>query len=136
MKIEDKNILKLADLDKLRSAPMLNKKQSKKLLNELEHIIFQADWLTIGVMSPTLEIGIKAIRSIEEIFKFKQMQFKTLPDSDGPVFLKANQKTGEIHARIEYGLGEGVLISCHSFDNSIIARTIGPLPLDFFNDKF
>ena len=61
------------------------------------------------------------------------MKCISFPRSEGPVFLKANQKTGEIHARIEHGLGEGILISSHTHDNSLNARTIGPLPLDFFN---
>ena len=132
MSLQDNDIIKLADLDKLRSAPILNKKQSKILFNEVREIILKADWLTIGVMSPSLSEGISAIRKIEEKFKYKEMNCVTVPKSSGPIFLKANQKTGEIHARIEYGLGEGILISCHSFDESLTARTIGPFPLDFF----
>tara|TARA_B100000965_G_C18989558_1_gene497667 strand:- start:44 stop:298 length:255 start_codon:yes stop_codon:yes gene_type:complete len=84
-------------------------------------------------MSPSLRKGIDAIRKIEEKFNYKEMKCITFPNSKGPIFLKANQKTGEIHARIEYGLGEGILISCHHNDPSSVARTIGPFPLDFFN---
>ena len=133
MSLKDNDISKLEDLDKLRSAPNLSKKQSEKLFNQLYDTIYKADWITIGVMSPSLSKGIEAIRRIEEKFKYKEMKFITLPSSSGPVYIKANQKSGEIHARIEYGLGEGILISCHNNDNSIMARTIGPLPLDFFN---
>ena len=124
---------KLEDLAKLRSAPKLSKKQSKILFNELRSIINKSDWITIGIMSPSLKEGIKAVRRIEKKFEYEEMECITLPSSDGPIFLKANQKTGEIHARIEYGLGEGILISCHNNDPSLIARTIGPFPLDFFN---
>tara|TARA_B100000965_G_scaffold293032_1_gene250948 strand:- start:3603 stop:4004 length:402 start_codon:yes stop_codon:yes gene_type:complete len=133
MSIQDSNINKLEDLDKLRSAPVLNKKQSKTLLDQVKDIIYKADWVTIGVMSPSLEKGINAVRQIEVKFKYNEMKCITLPTSNGPIFLKANQKTGEIHARIEYGLGEGILISCHYDDNSLTAKTIGPFPLDFFN---
>ena len=126
-------ISKLEDLDKLRSAPKLNKKQSKILFIELSHLLHKSDWITIGVMSPTLEKGINAVRKIEEKFDYNEMKCITLPNSDGPIFLKANQKTGEIHARIEYGLGEGILIGCQYHDNSLISKTIGPLPLDFFD---
>ena len=131
--IKDSQIYNLEDLDKLRSAPKLNEKQSESLFNQLKPIINKADWLTIGVMSPSLKQGIDAIRRIEQTFKYKEMECVTLPELNGPIFLKANQKTGEIHARIEYGLGEGILISCHNNDSSVIARTIGPFPLDFFN---
>ena len=117
----------------MRSAPKLNTKQSKSLFAQLKPIVNKADWLTIGVMSPSLRKGIDAVRKIEEKFNYKEMKCITLPNSKGPIFLKANQKTGEIHARIEYGLGEGILISCHNNDPSLIARTIGPFPLDFFN---
>ena len=133
MSSKDIEICKLEDLDKLRSAPKLNKKQSKILFNELTHIMSKSDWITIGVMSPSLKKGIDAVRKIEARFEYKEMKCITLPTSEGPIFLKANQKTGEIHARIEFGLGEGILISCQHYDNSLTSKTIGPLPLDFFD---
>ena len=124
---------KLEDLAKLRSAPKLSKKQSKILFNELRSIIDKSDWITIGIMSPSLKEGIKAVRRIEKKFEYEEMECITLPSSDGPIFLKANQKTGEIHARIEYGLGEGILISCQNNDTSLISQTLGPFPLNFFD---
>ena len=133
MSTENIDICKLEDLDKLRSAPKLNKKQSKNLLNQLIHLIHKSDWITIGIMSPTLKRGINAVRRIEEKFKYDEMKCITLPCSDGPIFLKANQKTGEIHARVEFGLGEGILISCQNHENSLSSKTIGPFPLDFFD---
>ena len=135
MSTEYINICKLKDLDKFRSAPKINNKQSKILFNELRTIIQKSDWITIGVMSPSLKKGINAIRSIEKRFGYNQMKCVTLPSSDGPIFLKANQKTGEIHARLEYGLGEGILISCQNDDKSLTTKTIGPFPLDFFGYK-
>ena len=133
MSTENNDICKLEDLDKLRSAPKLNKKQSKNLLNQLIHLIHKSDWITIGIMSPTLKRGINAVRRIEEKFKYDEMKCITLPSSDGPIFLKANQRTGEIHARVEFGLGEGILISCQNYENSLNSKTIGPFPLDFFD---
>ncbi len=127
------NISKLEDLDKLRSAPKLNKKQSKTLFNQLSNLIHKSDWITIGVMSPSLKRGINAVRRIEEKFEYDEMKCITLPSSDGPIFLKANQKTGEIHARVEFGLGEGILITCQNYENSLNSKTIGPFPLDFFD---
>ena len=127
------DINKLEDLEKLRSAPKLNKEQCKILFDELTHIINQSDWITIGVMSPSLKKGINAVRSIEKKFKYDEMKCITLPISEGPIYLKANQKTGEIHARVEFGLGEGILISCQNYDNSLSSKTIGPFPLDFFD---
>ncbi len=132
MSNQDLKICKLQDLDKLRSAPTLNKKQSTILLNELRNLVKKSDWITIGIMAPSLQKGLNAIRRLEKKFKYKAMKCITLPSSEGPVFLKANQKTGEIHARIEYGLGEGILISCQNYENSLSSKTIGPFPLDFF----
>tara|TARA_B100001250_G_C19500058_1_gene656968 strand:- start:259 stop:660 length:402 start_codon:yes stop_codon:yes gene_type:complete len=133
MSYQGSYISKLEDLDKLRSAPVLDKKQSEILLNQVKDIIYKADWVTIGVMSPSLRQGINAVRRIEEKFKYDEMKCISFPTAKGPIFIKANQKTGEIHARVEYGLGEGILISCHNEDNSLSAKTIGPFPLDFFN---
>tara|TARA_B100000214_G_C23657394_1_gene485819 strand:+ start:223 stop:624 length:402 start_codon:yes stop_codon:yes gene_type:complete len=133
MSAKDIDIIKLADLDKLRSAPKLNKRQSEILFNELRNTISKSDWITVGVMSPSLKQGINAIRRIEEKFDYNKMKCITLPSSDGPIFLKANQKTGEIHARIEFGLGEGILISCQNYDDSLSTKTLGPFPLDFFD---
>ena len=130
--VKDIEICKLEDLDKLRSAPKLNKKQSEKLFNELRSIINKSDWLTIGIMSPSLKEGINAVRKIEKKFECNEMKCITIPSHDGPVFLKANQKTGEIHARIEFGLGEGILITCQNDDNSSISKTIGPFFFNFF----
>ena len=127
------DIYKLEDLNKLRSAPKLNKVQSKILFKELSQIIRKSDWITIGVMSPSLRKGINAIRRIEKKFEYNEMKCITLPSSEGPIFLKANQKTGEIHARVEFGLGEGILISCQNYDDSLMSKTIGPFPLDFFD---
>jgi len=133
MSTENIDNWKLEDLAKLRSAPKLSKKQSKILFNELRSIINKSDWITIGIMSPSLKEGIKAVRRIEKKFEYDEMECITLPSSDGPIFLKANQKTGEIHARIEYGLGEGILISCQNNDTSLISQTLGPFPLNFFD---
>ena len=133
MPSKDIDISKLEDLNKLRSAPQLNKKQSEILFNDLRNIINKSDWLTIGIMSPSLKKAINAVRRIEAKFGYNEMKCITLPSSEGPIFLKANQKTGEIHARIEFGLGEGILISCQNNDNSRVSKTLGPFPLDFFN---
>ena len=46
-------IKKLVDLNNLRTAPQLSSWQEKKLLKELEGNIFNADWITIGIMAPS-----------------------------------------------------------------------------------
>ena len=44
---------KLVDLNNLRFAPQLSVSQQKKLFEELEANIFDADWITIGIMAPS-----------------------------------------------------------------------------------
>ena len=129
---EDTAEIKIEDLNSLRTAPKLNEKQMKVLFIQAKNIIQKAEWLTIGVMAPSISKGLEAVKEIETKLKLNPLKSVTIPNSKGPIFLKANQKTGEIHARIEYGLGEGILISCHKHDNSMGAETIGPFPLDFF----
>ena len=125
-------IYDLSDLNSLRSAPKLSKGQIKKLSEELELKIFTADWITIGIMAPNDYEAIKALKSIAK--KYSSIKFKDLESlhANGSVFLKANQKTGNVFIRSENGLGEGVLLTCQYDIDSSESFTYGPLPLDFF----
>jgi len=125
-------INKLVDLNKLRTAPKLSNSQEKKLLEELEANIFNADWITIGIMASSDNKAIEALQSISK--KYSSIKFQNLGSlhADGGVFLKANQKTSNVFIRSENGLGEGILITCQYDENASESNTFGPLPLDFF----
>jgi len=125
-------INKLVDLNNLRTAPQLSNRQEKKLLEELKANIFNADWITIGIMAPSDNKAIEALQSISE--KYPSIKFGNLGSlhADGGVFLKANQKTSNVFVRSENGLGEGILITCQYDEQSETSNTFGPLPLDFF----
>ena len=125
-------IHKLVDLNSFKTAPLLTNSQVSKLLEELELNIFKADWITIGIMAPS---NIKAIEALESISKkYSSIEFSKLDSlyADGSVFLKGNQKTGNVFVRSEDGLGEGILITCQYDAYSEKSNTFGPLPLDFF----
>ncbi len=128
-------IKSLKDLNGHRSAPSLDATQSKHLLDQLCAYIGDADWFTVGIMAPSSSLAIFVLREMESHFNWTAMNVVDKPTEDGPVFLKANQKTGDIHVRIEYGLGEGVLISCQHNNEGKEADTLGPFPLDFFKIK-
>ena len=64
---------------------------------------------------------------------FKFGEYNSL-NSEGRVFLKGNQKTGNVYMRSENGLGEGILITCQYEIDSKNSSTFGPLPLDFFSN--
>ena len=125
-------INKLVDLNKLRTAPKLTNSQVKKLLEELDENIFNTDWITIGIMAPSNNSALEALRSISK--KYSSIKFGNLNSihADGNVFLKGNQKTGNVFVRSENGLGEGILITCQYDENKKESNTFGPLPLDFF----
>ena len=125
-------INKLVDLNNLRTAPQLSNLQEKKLLEELEANIFNADWITIGIMAPSDNRAIEALKSISR--KYSSIKFGDLGSlhADGGVFLKANQKTSNVFVRSENGLGEGVLITCQYDEGANESNTFGPFPLDFF----
>ena len=125
-------INKLVDLNNLRTAPQLSGIQVKKLLEELEVNILKTDWLTIGIMAPRDNRAIESLQSISN--KYASIKFGNLDSlhADGCVFLKANQKTGNVFVRSENGLGEGILITCQYDENTGESNTFGPLPLDFF----
>ena len=126
-------INKLADLNSLRTAPFLSSSQEKKLLGELESNIYNADWITIGIMAPSDIKAIEALKSISN--KYSSIKFNNLDSlhADGCVFLKGNQNTGNIFVRSENGLGEGILITCQYNVDAGKSNTFGPLPLDFFS---
>ena len=127
-------INKLVDLNNLRTAPQLSNRQEKKLLEELEANILNADWITIGIMASSDRKAIEALRSITD--KYSSIKFMNLDSlhADGSVFLKGNQKTGNVFIRSENGLGEGILLTCQYENDSKESSTFGPLPLDFFHN--
>ena len=67
--------------------------------------------------------------------KYSSIKFGNLDSlhADGSVFLKGNQKTGNVLIRSENGLGEGILLTCQYDKDSGENSTFGPLPLDFFS---
>ena len=126
-------INKLADLNSLRTAPYLSTSQEKKLLIELEANIYNADWITIGIMAASDTKAIEALKSISN--KYSSIKFGNLDSlhADGCVFLKGNQQTGNVFIRSENGLGDGILITCQYDEDAEESNTFGPLPLDFFS---
>ena len=66
--------------------------------------------------------------------KYSLIKFKNLESlhADGRVFLKGNQKTGNVYVRSENDLGEGILITCQYAQDTEGSNTFGPFPLDFF----
>jgi len=131
----DSDIKTLKDLKSLRSAPSLDEHQSRALLEELTKYLEAADWFTIGIMAESSKLAIFVLKEMEYHFNWSPMKIVSKPDQDGPVFLKANQKTGDIHVRVEHGLGQGILIGCQHNDNNKGADTLGLFPLDFFKIK-
>ena len=129
-------IKKLVDLNSLRTAPLLSNSRVKKLLEELETNIFNADWITIGIMANSDTKAIESLQSISK--KYSSIKFGNLDSlhADGSVFLKGNQKTGNVFVRSENGLGEGILITCQYDQKIKESNTYGPLPLDFFIINF
>ena len=100
----------------------------------MEVNILDSDWLTIGIMASHDYEAIEALKSISR--KYTSIIFRDLDSlkADGSVFLKGNQKTGNVYIRSENGLGEGILLTCQYENDSEEAFTYGPLPLGFFNN--
>ena len=122
----------LVDLNSLRTAPQLSKSQRKIFSEELKINILDADWITIGIMASHDYVAIEALKSISK--KYSSIEFKSYDylRAEGRVFLKGNQKTGNVYMRSENGLGEGILLTCQYDENFKESSTFGPLPLDFF----
>ena len=127
MKIND-----LVDLNSLRSAPYLDKAESLRILNQIDEKILNSDWITIGIMARSDEDAKKALNSIIRKYNYKSFKFFDQINAKGNVFLKANQKTGEVYVRSENGLGEGILLTCQYDDLLVHSQTYGPFPLNLF----
>ena len=84
-------------------------------------------------MAPCDTKAIEALQSITK--KYSSIKFANLDSlhADGSVFLKGNQKTGNVFIRSENGLGEGILLTCQYDNESYESSTVGPFPLDFFS---
>ena len=122
----------LEDLNKFRTAPSLNLNQIKKLVKELDSNLCKSDWITIGIMASNDHEAIKAFKSIVKRYSFLCFQeFEELKAS-GNVFLKGNQKTGNVFIRSENCLGEGILLTCQYDKEFSGSSTYGPFPLNFF----
>ncbi len=126
-------INKLVDLNIFRTAPQLSISQVKKLSEELKEKIINAEWITVGIMASSNAKAIEALQSISK--KYSSIKFRNIDTlhSEGSVFLKGNQKTGNVFVRSEKGLGEGILITCQYDEYAEKSDTFGPLPLDFFH---
>ena len=128
-------INKLIDLNKYKTAPILDSFQIQKLSRELDMKIKNSDWLTFGVMAKSDMEAKNAVRTLIKKYSFMRFNDVEILKASGNVFLKGNQKTGEVYIRSEYGLGEGILITCQYDDPSQDSRTYGPFPLSFFLTK-
>ena len=122
----------LLDLNNLRSAPFLNKNDSLRILNQIDKKILNSDWITIGIMAKSDADAKEALNSIIRKYNYKSFKIFDQINAKGHVFLKANQKTGEIYIRSENGLGEGILLTCQYDDLLIYSQTYGPFPLNLF----
>ena len=127
MKINDLN-----DFNSLRSSPKLSEPESYKILNQIDNKISNSDWITIGIMAQSDLEAKDALKSIIKKYNFKSFKNFEYINALGHVFLKANQKTGEVYIRSENGLGEGILLTCQYDDLSIHSKTYGPFPLNLF----
>ena len=127
MKIND-----LRDLNSLRTAPILNKFETLRILNQIDTKILNSDWITIGIMANSDKDAKEALNSIIKRYSYKSFKSFDEINALGNVFLKANQKTGEVYVRSENGLGVGILLTCQYDNLSTQSQTYGPFPLNIF----
>ena len=125
-------IRSLNDLARLRDAPELMAEAAEQLHTELSGAMAESSWFTIGIMAPSAETALTALRRLERSQGWSELDVVETTEESGPVFLKANQKGNSVRIRIEHGLGRGIMISGHGDDDSQPSTTWGPLPLNFF----
>ena len=123
----------LTDLNNHKTAPILDLNQIQKLSKELDSEIRSSDWITIGVMAKSDNEAKNALRTFLQKYSYVSFNDYEKLKAIGNVFMKGNQKTGEVYIRSEYGLGEGILLTCQNNDPSKNSITYGPFPLNFFS---
>ena len=123
----------LTDLNNHKTAPILDLNQIQKLSKELDSAIRSSDWITIGVMAKSDNEAKNALRTFLQKYSYVSFNDYEKLKAIGNVFMKGNQKTGEVYIRSEYGLGEGILLTCQNDDPSKNSITYGPFPLNFFS---
>ena len=125
-------INELSDLNSYKTAPILDTNQIQKLSIELDNEIKNSDWLTIGIMAKSDYEAKNALRTFLQ--KYSSISFNDFDKlrAAGSVYMKGNQKTGEVYIRSEHGLGEGILLTCQYNDTTRSSLTYGPFPLSFF----
>ena len=126
----------LASLRGLRSAPSASPQDCEQLKQELAAAMASSEWFTVGVMAPSAEEAVAALRSLENGLGWEALVLdpsgEDLATIEGPVFLKGNQNNGRFLVRRESGLGEGILITGHNPVDPSVEDTWGPLPLGLF----
>ena len=125
-------ITNLDEFNHLRTAPFLDEFESEVILKKINIKIINSDWITIGIMAKSDKDAKKALSSIINKYNFKFFKNFNIIRAPGNVFLKANQKTGEVYIRSENGLGVGILITCQYNNLPNYSQTYGPFPLNLF----
>jgi len=128
-------INELTDLNNYKTAPSLNLNQIQELSKQLDNQIRNSDWVTIGIMARSDNEAKNALRTFLQKYSFISFNDFEKLKAIGNVFMKGNQKTGEVYIRSDYGLGEGILLTCQYDDTSRNSLTYGPFPLSFFAIK-
>ena len=87
-----------------------------------------SDWFTVGVMAPSQELALNSLRALETVGAGRRWSCAEA-ESDGPVFLKANQKeNGADQTRDRPGgRGAGERPQCRPFP---LQPDLGTLPAD------
>lgn len=91
----------------------------------------QSDYQMLGVCADNAIVGYQALdRYLNALgYPVDYERFQ----SDGPVYIKFNSKTGRCYLEPYAGDHRGVLVSCQSSDLAGINETFGHLPLDLFH---
>ena len=82
----------------LRTAPTLSGSEQAALREQLQEAMSPCEWFTIGVMAPSAEAAVAALRACEQALGWEPLELdpsgEALASIEGPVFLKGNQNNG------------------------------------------
>ena len=76
----ESSVTNLGDLARLRGAPELHPETRVLLRQELHQAMAKASWFTVGVMAPSIDQALSALRSLEQSEQWDPLELVDSPE--------------------------------------------------------
>ncbi len=114
--------------------PKIVESEAEKLLVRQALLLVHenSDYQILGICAETPEQALIALETYAKTFGYQPKQLD-ITNSEGPVYIKFNPKSGLCYIEPYTGEHRGVLVSCQSAYSDGINEMYGHLPLNLFS---